>query len=934
MASGVAEVPVSALRPATGGLLFSPHQILRTPQSFRPGSRASRGSFEFGQSRSPNHLRASLPAKLSPAATSVAPEKLSAIEVEQLLRQKIQQNYHDLKQACQNYDIDQSLTITKGELRRVLDMFCAPLTTDQFESMIAKVPVNANGTITYPSFLDRFASTGGGSKESWKMTSGHKYSYTKAPQDMGTDVLERQLRTSISANAKNVVKSLRLFDYNRDGSIQKHDMRKVIENYGFRMTDEQFEKLWARYDFHHSGSVNYHEFLQRLGVNVEAFRTSASTNRQVKKQSPNEGNNNNSNPIEKMAIITRTDDPTRGMNYGQIEAELRKRLRDNYVNLRKAFMAFDAKKDGFVTLDDLKSIIIHFTLPVSDQLFAQLMDRIGFKASHKIPWEHFLLKFQDPQSAGNGQTIPIRPNHKFNPVREAESPMTVEEILDLLHKHVSNMYTSFKQAFLQFDENRDGKVTRKELKKILEKFTIRLSPYQFQGLVEHLDPENKNAIDYHTFLDTFEQRETKEGHKWLESEHRFNSVAPANMAWETVEEILCEKIEEYWKAISHSIRAADPEETGNLSYQQLKRILAKHVLPVSDEHFDKLWNQCEETPEGKVRVSEFFANLGVDASPGDLVGPSTQIQVLSDLTEQQRQIDMDSRLRQVQELALQQTNQMSADDVLVKLKDRMAQKSSSIRSNFLRYCKNRTGKLSQKEFREVLQSFGMYMSDDQFRELCNRVGFTKGSMTYTDFIEGFEDPRKGGPGEEVQRYPNHWYKVLDAKEMSSQEVIADLKDKLRQTFGDLRSAFYKMDDDHDGFVRQRDFRHLFDHMMMIISNDEFSKVMEILDVGKKTKLSYLDFLDKFQEVDTEEGHKWLESDHRYNDTFDPAQMAANQVHDILVAKAQRHYHDLAKAFRSIDKNGNGVIQKKELRDLLFTYMLPMTKEEFTKLWER
>lgn len=57
MASGVAEVPVSALRPATGGLLFSPHQILRTPQSFRPGSRASRGSFEFGQSRSPNHLR-------------------------------------------------------------------------------------------------------------------------------------------------------------------------------------------------------------------------------------------------------------------------------------------------------------------------------------------------------------------------------------------------------------------------------------------------------------------------------------------------------------------------------------------------------------------------------------------------------------------------------------------------------------------------------------------------------------------------------------------------------------------------------------------------------------------------------------------------------------------------------------------------------------
>ncbi|PIK51188.1 putative EF-hand calcium-binding domain-containing protein 6 [Apostichopus japonicus] len=470
------------------------------------------------------NIYASLPARFSPAPTAITTnhDKLTSIEVEQLLRHKIQQNYHDLKQACQNYDINQSLTITKGELRRVLDTFCAPLTTEQFESVVAKVPLNANGTITY--------------------------SYTKAPQDMGTDVLERQLRSSISQNAKNVLKSLRLFDYNRDGKIQKHDMRKVIENYG----------LWARYDFHHSGSMDYNEFLQKLGVNVESLRHSAPANKRGGRMGSGD-NNHQERQVDKIAIINKSDDPTRGMNYRQIETELRKRLRDNYVNLKKAFMAFDAKKDGFVTLDDLKSIIIHFTIPVSDQLFQQLMERIGFKASHKIPWEHFLDKFQDPQSNGNGQTIPIKPNHKFNPVREAERPFTVDEIVSLLQRHVSDMYPSFKQAFLTFDENRDGKVTRKELKKILEKFTIRLSPYQFQGLVEHLDPENNNSIDYHTFLDTFEPRETREGHKWLDSEHRFNDVAPANLAWETVEEILCEKIEEYWKPISQSIRIADPE---------------------------------------------------------------------------------------------------------------------------------------------------------------------------------------------------------------------------------------------------------------------------------------------------------------------------------------------------------------------------------------
>lgn len=73
-----------------------------------------------------------------------------------------------------------------------------------------------------------------------------------------------------------------------------------------------------------------------------------------------------------------------------------------------------------------------------------------------------------------------------------------------------------------------------------------------------------------------------------------------------------------------------------------------------------------------------------------------------------------------------------------------------------------------------------------------------------------------------------------------------------------------MDDDHDGFIKQRNFRHLFDHMMLIIDNDEFTKIMDVLDIGKKTKLSYLQFLDKFEETDTEEGHKWLDSEHRWD----------------------------------------------------------------------
>ena len=78
----------------------------------------------------------------------------------------------------------------------------------------------------------------------------------------------------------------------------------------------------------------------------------------------------------------------------------------------------------------------------------------------------------------------------------------------------------------------------------------------------------------------------QEGHKWLDSEHRWNDVAPANLAWETIEDILTEKIEEHWKAVSAMYRVVDPAGTGAISRSHLKKILNRCVLPVADDHLE------------------------------------------------------------------------------------------------------------------------------------------------------------------------------------------------------------------------------------------------------------------------------------------------------------------------------------------------------------
>ena len=78
----------------------------------------------------------------------------------------------------------------------------------------------------------------------------------------------------------------------------------------------------------------------------------------------------------------------------------------------------------------------------------------------------------------------------------------------------------------------------------------------------------------------------------------------------------------------------------------------------------------------------------------------------------------------------------------------------------------------------------------------------------------------------------------------------------------LRAAFYKFDDDHNGLINKENFRRILDSFMCIMSDNEFEILCKKLGIGKHTKISYDEFLQRFEVRDTAEGHKWLNSVHR------------------------------------------------------------------------
>ncbi|XP_041351388.1 EF-hand calcium-binding domain-containing protein 6-like [Gigantopelta aegis] len=914
---------VPRLLPETQGVQFTVRPVLRTRESLMSGrsdKSSPIGSREAGRLVNPN---------------------MSSIEVETLLREHVHSKYDSLKQAFQTYDVDQNQSVTKGEFRRILESFCFPMSSEQFQSLIAKVDINPNHTVKYGDFLNKFHGKDVTHSHSEKQMNGrHRYALPSTPKEANMDIIEKMLREKICGNLKSIVKAMQLFDYNMDGKIQRHELRRVLENYCFKFTDQQFDKVWQRYDFHHSGTVNYKDFLHRLGISgqkptLPAGAQSALT-WPVRPPQPVVTSNRYLDKNVKTQI-RKDEQMLQGLNFNQIELEFRKRMRANYLNLKKAFMSFDSHLNGFISIEDLKAILTNFTIPMSDQLFGQLMDRCGIKGTGRISWEAFLEKFQEPRDVGNGQTIPIKPNHKFFPIMETQAVVKADSIWNQLYEHVESHYPSFKQAFLEFDKNRDGKVTRKEFRRIIEKFAFHLEDAEFKKLMTAMDPQHTNDISYHDFLEVFEEKETLAGHKWLNSVHRFNDKPkPAILAWKTVEDLLREKITERWKSVAKAIVFYDRRAEGLMAPRNLKKIIDRHILPVSTEHFEHMLKRCAVHHDGKVNYIEFLENLNIDVAPGDLIGLSKQIIDGSDKAEFLRLEDHYKRSDLVDEHLSGRCSMMTAEEVISRLKDRMIQHDTEIRNTFLTYDKKRRGKVSKRVFREVLADFNILMTDEQFNVLVSKLDFNSGFMNYYDFIASFSDPQPTGLGEEIERTGNHRVNPIHGDEfgMSALEVESKLRAKLRENFADLRSAFYKFDDDHNGILNKSNFRRMLEAFMFVMTEEEYEKLCLRLGIDKKSCISYGQFLDCFEVRDSEEGHKWLHSVHMYNDTEPVPLQTAEQAHELLVTKAYNQWNDVTKAFLGMHNKSQGIITKQDLGLLLKKFLIPITNEEFKKLWAR
>ncbi|XP_076361622.1 uncharacterized protein LOC143252795 isoform X2 [Tachypleus tridentatus] len=523
----------------------------------------------------------------------------SSVHIDQIREQLshiAKTKYQEIRQGFASYDKNGTGKILKEQFKQVLRTFCLPITSHQFEHLMTQFMwrPDANGRLNYQDILHDL--TG------FNHIDGENYVTKRSvPSNIAVDELEFGLKQKISSNMKNIIRGIWLYDYNKDGKIQKEELRTILENYCFKMTDEQFNRLWNRYDPQKTGLVSYKDFLINLGVNSSRYKQFMPKDTVIRalnwssslgeKKTDVERNNDTE---EKSVLGEDSNTSIQGLKLEEIENTFKEKVYSNSTAIQQAFQLRDPSNCGYLKIEDFYAVINDFIMPMSSSLFLQLLERLKVldkMSESKISWVNFSKAFCKSQPSQKS----IDNQSSKNTVRTLVPNLKGYEIVEKLRQNIVNPSVRLKAVITQLNQNGERQVTRTELRRAIEcGWSFRLTEEEFHELMILLDPGHTNLIACQNFLNIFGRNgNNKQGkntskilsEKQFEEQKKYLAQKYQHMSSKKLKSKLKLHLNQNLANIEKAFKACDWNQTGQLTTGQLHHILETVCFPLTEQQY-------------------------------------------------------------------------------------------------------------------------------------------------------------------------------------------------------------------------------------------------------------------------------------------------------------------------------------------------------------
>ncbi|XP_055963055.1 EF-hand calcium-binding domain-containing protein 6 [Sorex fumeus] len=810
-------------------------------------------------------------------APTAADPTLSFLDVKRILLQKIASQREELTRAFRLLDPALSGTLTRSELRRVISTFLLPLTREQFQDVLAQMPLTSSRTVRYLDFLSRF---GGLDLQVNVLKRGEgDRNCSRTLKE-----LESQAGEKILKNIKTISKAFKLLDVNKTGLVRPEEMRRVVQTFCLPMGEDEYRKFARYYRLDEEPAVDYSAFLKNLSVNNGLnlrynFGDSEVRLSESQVRCPSKTH---------VPPPPASEDVWKTFSLDRIEKIFCQEFAKSREKVEKALSAGDPARVGRVSLNYLKIVLDAFVYRMPRRVFIKLMRRLGLKTTTKIDWRHFMSLFSDPHSLKCHSAAPLVPSSS-----DSGSSAPVPRLL-----RQAGFCPRLKKALINLHTIPSGWITEEELRRVLEGAMGTVREPEFQELMQALDPGGTGSLHVAKILELLEESARVRKAPSLGLDARAVSV----LDWGAVEGQLRSGVTENFQECYDRLRSHDPRDSGLISRADFKAVLSVFCPSLTAGHFLRLSSKFLDRASGRVLYKKFLACTGQALSPVPA--------------------DQPGRAPPPRE-----SPPAVGKDEVKKLESCIRRQGPALRKRFLDLGGDPGSRAGTPSPRKAVEDSGA-SPDHAARPSQPLPGPDR--MNFLQFAPGSDDDRPCGLYRPQQASlhsagdPSKFY-------ISAEECLEVFPQRVQEHYGDPYAAFFRMDTDRDGVVGMHDLHKLLMCLLLHLTQAEFLRFLGLLGLSPTVTLNFREFRNLCEQRPLSEDappQRMLRQKQKVVDT----ELACGQAHEYLVTKARTRWSDLSKNFLETDSDGNGILRRRDIRNALYGFAVPLTPREFEKLW--
>ncbi|RHY17918.1 hypothetical protein DYB36_007609, partial [Aphanomyces astaci] len=473
-----------------------------------------------------------------------------------------------------------------GEIVLVFDGYGIHLTTDEAKNLLCEYEENNDLTLPYQEFVDNFALMLR-SKESGKRHVIKKTRLTEhvkrlqmfqhgVIQEMN-ELLKLRLRDSWSTFRE----TLRGLDKDKSGFLSAEAFLKVLRKFNIPITMESLESLMLRYDANGDGIVNYAEFIAQFGASFSNYNAERV------------GNSILQHTAHDFSVAAVDEKEQSNFLRGQVRKLVDDKIAATWTNLRAAFLELDADKNGILTPDELKRMLMRFQIDLTDGQFQQLLACYDTNNDGQVNVVEFFNHFGEEIKFGDAVTPSSSPAKSKFVLAERTSLVMGEKVhqndLPNIKEHFSRLEDATWHAmyldFVDADLQKTGWIPRAQFLHILSMYMGELPNKNILSIFRSCGSHHNDLMNYRDLVKAYRPK-VMGLYAPHPNKNTMNAPKQSPTEYLLMETSIREKRSQMemgvWKMLKNEVIAADVKRIGRVTADCFTSIV-KHHMHLRDE---------------------------------------------------------------------------------------------------------------------------------------------------------------------------------------------------------------------------------------------------------------------------------------------------------------------------------------------------------------